>query len=90
MSPIARFVVSLGTDGHIVSRGSFSEVLSQDHSLVIDVKDNKLSADNLDDRVDDKAEVAKPDGKLMAAEEIAECHVSWKACKSSFLLLIIH
>lgn len=84
MSPIARFVVSLGTDGRIVSRGSFSEVLAKDHSLIVEVQDAQLSADNLDNRVDTKADAARPDGKLIANEEIAEGHVSWQACKSLF------
>jgi ABC-type methionine transport system ATPase subunit len=81
-SPLADYVVSLGQDGQIASRGSVSDVLKKDKTLakefaegVRTIKDNEKKIDS-----EEPDETAKPtDGKLILAEEVAEGNVSWDA-----------
>ncbi|KAI9449923.1 hypothetical protein BJY52DRAFT_1192187 [Lactarius psammicola] len=83
-SPLADYVVSLGRDGLIASRGSVSDALKKDKTLAKELADGaraikddkkKIDAEELD-------ETTKPaDGKLILAEEIVEGHVSWDAVK---------
>ena len=84
-SPLADYVVSLGRDGRIASRGTVSDALKKDKTLAKEfaegaraIKDDeKIDAEESDD-------VAKQtDGKLILAEEIAEGHVSWDAGEST-------
>jgi hypothetical protein len=80
--PLADYVVSLGQDGRIACRGTVSDALRKDKTLVKElakaaraIKDDEKKID-----VEEPDEVAKPgDGKLILAEEIAEGHVSWDA-----------
>ncbi|TFK46964.1 multidrug resistance-associated ABC transporter [Heliocybe sulcata] len=88
-SPVANFVVSVGTDGRILSQGSVSDALAKDHQLSKEVAQEEKAMEKAEDEIDgqeeagDKpAEEAKKDaGKLIVAEEIAEGHVSWSAVK---------
>lgn len=88
-SPLADFVISIH-DGHIVSQGTIKDVIAKDKVLAAEFRQDK-EAIELDKNEDAEAEEpldvdgpAKPkDGKLVVAEEIAEGHVSWKACKAS-------
>ncbi|KAF7978858.1 hypothetical protein HWV62_44329 [Athelia sp. TMB] len=87
-SPIANFVVSLGIDGTVLSQGSVSDALAQNKSLVTEVVEDKKAMEKADQEIDStadpKAVGAKPDGKLIVAEEINEGHVSWGALKLFF------
>lgn len=88
-SPIAEYVVSLGTDGRITSQGTLSKVLAKDKKLLEELAEEReelKKASNEVDPVPVDEEVAPPkaDGKLVVAEEIAEGHISWPACKLSF------
>lgn len=85
ISPIAAFVVSLGTDGHVLSQGAVSDVLSKDHSLALASVQEQVLMEKADGEIDRKIGV-KSDGKLIVAEEIAEGHVSWAARTSLFLI----
>ncbi|KAI9435350.1 hypothetical protein H4582DRAFT_2112394 [Lactarius indigo] len=83
-SPLADYVVSLGKDGQIASRGSVSDVLKKDKTLAKElakgaraIKDNEEKIDS----VKPDETVKSADGKLILTEEIAEGHVSWDAVK---------
>lgn len=83
-SPIADFVVSLGGDGRILSTGSLSKALSKDKKLSAEMKEEKKElqkADNEVDATEPDEPAKKSDGKLVVAEEVAEGHVGWPACK---------
>ncbi|KAF9483592.1 multidrug resistance-associated ABC transporter [Pholiota conissans] len=81
-SPVADFVVSIGTDGRIKSQGTqVSVALSRDPKLAREAKHDKEVA-VMEGEIIDGAPAKKPgDGKLMLAEEIAEGHVTWKSFK---------
>ena len=90
-SPIADFVVSLGTDGRVASQGTLSKVLAKDHKLSEEVAEEREELKKAEDEVDavepDSEDAPKKsDGKLVVAEEISEGHVSWSARK----YLILH
>ncbi|KDQ56808.1 hypothetical protein JAAARDRAFT_36283 [Jaapia argillacea MUCL 33604] len=83
-SPAASFVISLGSDGRILSQGSVSDALAKDQHLSAEVAQEKAEIDKAEEELDSAepaAEGKKGDGKLVVAEEIAEGHVSWSAIK---------
>ncbi|CDO77193.1 hypothetical protein BN946_scf184747.g6 [Trametes cinnabarina] len=85
-SPIADYVVSLGTDGRIASQGSLSQVLAKDNKLLTELSEEQEELKKADTDVDhvdpdDEAAPKKADGKLVVAEEVAEGHVSWPALR---------
>lgn len=82
--PIARFVVSMGADGSILSQGSVSDALLKDHLLREKVVEEQEVIAKVQSEVDSPPSIANeqpPDGKLIMAEEIEEGHVSWAARK---------
>ncbi|KAH9059058.1 P-loop containing nucleoside triphosphate hydrolase protein [Lactarius vividus] len=83
-TPLADYVVSLGKDGRIASRGSVSDALKKDKSLAKELAKGARAIKDDEKKIDAEQpdETAKPsDGKLILAEEIAEGHVSWDAVK---------
>ncbi|PCH35585.1 hypothetical protein WOLCODRAFT_107550 [Wolfiporia cocos MD-104 SS10] len=85
-SPIAQFVVSLGTNGRVLSQGTLSNALEHDAKLAAEVADELAAIDRAEEEIDadnedDKDKEKKPDGKLVVAEEIAVGHVGWPALK---------
>ncbi|KAH9166806.1 hypothetical protein EDB89DRAFT_2115743 [Lactarius sanguifluus] len=81
-TPLADYVVLLGKDGRIASRGSVSDALKKDKMLAKElaegtstIKDNEKKINS--ERPDETAKLA--DGKLILAEEISEGNVSWDA-----------
>lgn len=80
--PIADFVVSLNSDGHIVSQGSVRDAIAKDAGLVEEVK-HEEEAIELDET--EEAKMDKPldskKGQLVVAEEIAVGRITWSACK---------
>lgn len=80
--PLADFVVSLNTDGHIVSQGSVSDAITEDQKLQAELV-HEEEAIQLDKVSDSDATPQEPadKGKLVVAEEVAIGHVSWDACK---------
>jgi hypothetical protein len=81
-SPLADYVVSLGRDGRIASRGSVADALKKDKTLAKEVAEGARAIKDGEKVIDAEElnETAKPaDGKLILAEEIAEGHVSWDA-----------
>ncbi|THH12876.1 hypothetical protein EW146_g7283 [Bondarzewia mesenterica] len=91
-SPIADYVVSLGLDGRIVSRGSVSDALAKDKVLSEEVAEEVVFIEKADDEIDPEEpdveeadqQDAKADGKLTVAEEVQEGHVSWDAMSLYF------
>jgi ABC-type multidrug transport system fused ATPase/permease subunit len=81
-SSIAHFVVSMGSNGRIVSHGSISEAIAKDNKLAAEMAREQEVLTKEAQVVDTPEELkAKPDGKLVMSEEIAEGHVSWPAFK---------
>ncbi|KAI9061281.1 P-loop containing nucleoside triphosphate hydrolase protein [Trametes sanguinea] len=85
VSPIANFVIDMGSDGRILSQGSLKSALSQDPRLLYDVQEEReelekaegeLSSEKPDDAVAHQAA-----GRLTVAEEREEGHVGWSALK---------
>ncbi|KAI0775463.1 hypothetical protein BC629DRAFT_1595092 [Irpex lacteus] len=80
--PLADFVVSLNTDGRIVSQGSVSDAITEDQKLRAELV-HEEEAIQLDKVSDPDATPQGPaeKGKLVVAEEVAIGHVSWDAFK---------
>ncbi|KAJ6504343.1 hypothetical protein C8R47DRAFT_1316459 [Mycena vitilis] len=87
-SKIADFVVSVGLDGHVHSRGSISDALVKDEVLTEEVSKDQAIVELADQEINSvavaKNQLPKTDGKLIVAEEIAFGHVSWGALKMFF------
>lgn len=81
--PIAEFVVSM-KHGRVFSKGSVSQVMAKDHSLVIEVEKEEESLEKADEEIEAQLPLDEPksDGKLIVAEEIALGHIRWPACMS--------
>lgn len=81
ISPIADFVVSLGSDGRVLSQGTMSKALAVSKSLTKELKAEEAEFHKAEETVDgDVPGVPESkSGKLMVAEEVAEGHVSWSA-----------
>ncbi|KAH7918845.1 hypothetical protein BV22DRAFT_1100101 [Leucogyrophana mollusca] len=83
-SSIAHFVVSLGSNGRIVSQGSIFDAIAKDDQLAAEVAKEQEVIEDVADAMDTEPEIkteTKVDGKLVVAEEILEGHVSWTAFK---------
>ncbi|KZT06271.1 P-loop containing nucleoside triphosphate hydrolase protein [Laetiporus sulphureus 93-53] len=84
VTPIAEFVVSLGTDGCILSHGTLSKALEKDKELSAEVEEENKEIEKKEqeiDQVEEEAGSKKSDGKLIVAEEVSVGHVSWAALK---------
>ena len=80
-SPLAQFVVSLGTDGRIATQGSVKDAIKKNKALAKELKheDEAVELDEAEERLEGPGEDKK--GKLVLAEEIEEGHVTREACK---------
>lgn len=87
-SPIADFVVSLGSDGRVLTQGTMSKVLATSKALTKGLKAEEAELHKAEETIDGRVpEVPEGgSGKLMVAEEVAEGHVSWSARKSPLAL----
>ncbi len=85
-SPLADFVVSLGTNGKIASQGSVTDALAKDSRLEEEFTHEKeaieLGVDVDEDEKDLEDGKERTDGKLTVAEEVRMGNVSKGACKS--------
>ncbi|RDX45542.1 P-loop containing nucleoside triphosphate hydrolase protein [Lentinus brumalis] len=85
VSPVADFVVDMGSDGRILSQGSLSSALSRDSKLLKEIQEEQKELEKAEqeiDKVDDTEKVVDAKqiaGKLVVAEEVEEGHVGWKA-----------
>jgi hypothetical protein len=87
-SPIADFVVSLGSDGRILSQGTISDALAKDKKLRHAVAKEKKKVERAEEAEaeaeahgEDKTEAA---GKLVLEEETAVGHLSFSSSMSLF------
>ncbi|KAF7368865.1 ATP-binding cassette transporter [Mycena venus] len=84
---IADFVVSVGLDGRVHSRGSISDALAKDEALTEEVRKDQaileITAQDFDSTPSNDGP-KKSDGKLIMAEEIEFGHVSWDALNMFF------
>ncbi|KAG2065985.1 P-loop containing nucleoside triphosphate hydrolase protein [Suillus decipiens] len=79
-SSVAHFIVSMGSDGQIVSHGSISEAMTKELAVEM-VKEQEVSAKEAQVVNTPEEPKAKSDGKLVTSEEIAVGHISWPAFK---------
>ncbi|KAH9016815.1 P-loop containing nucleoside triphosphate hydrolase protein, partial [Lactarius pseudohatsudake] len=83
-TPLADYVVSLGKDGRIASRGSVSDALKKDKTLAKELVEGTRAIKDDEKKIDSEEPdetVKSADGKLILAEEISEGNVSWDAVK---------
>ncbi|KAJ8473273.1 hypothetical protein ONZ51_g7973 [Trametes cubensis] len=88
VSPIADFVVSVGSEGRILSQGTLLSALERDSKLMQELQEEQeeirktegeIDADDEDEFENDVAKQAT--GKLVVAEEMEEGHIGWSALK---------
>ncbi|KXN81115.1 ATP-binding cassette transporter abc4 [Leucoagaricus sp. SymC.cos] len=77
---LADFVVSIGTDGSVMAKGTVLEVLGADEAKSTALEADKETVQTAAGEVD-KPITPESDGKLIVAEEIEEGHVSWKSVR---------
>ena len=91
VSPIADFVVDMGSDGRIVSQGTLSNALAHDAKLLEDIRHEQEEIEKAKEELEQKApenENAKKDiGKLVVEEETEHGNVGWDSSASKFTLL---
>ncbi|KAH7912982.1 hypothetical protein BJ138DRAFT_1225912, partial [Hygrophoropsis aurantiaca] len=90
-STISHFVVSLGSNGRIISQGSISDAIAKDGKLAEEIAreqeaiEEAIDQESIVDATDEvdvqPAVVPDAPGKLVVAEEILEGHISWPAFK---------
>lgn len=86
-SGLADFIVSIGSNGTVISQGSdISLAISRNSKLVSEMRaseDFKTDTTPSPDSPTEKLATSNsaPKGKLIVAEEIQEGHVTWKAMK---------
>ncbi|KAI0932658.1 hypothetical protein AcW1_000283 [Taiwanofungus camphoratus] len=89
-SPIADFVVSLGTDGRVLSQGSLSKALAKNQKLSKEIVEDRQETEKADQEIDQpemNPEAKKGDGKLIMEEEVSVGHIGWPAMKLFFASL---
>ena len=83
VSPIADFVVDIGSDGTIVSQGSLSSALARDSTLLREIKEEQEELKKAEQEIDsvkvEDGSLKKSAGKLVVAEEIETGRLRWEA-----------
>ena len=85
-APLADFVVSLSTDGRVLSQGDLSSALAKDKALQAAVNKERKAIEK-DDQVaaldapqeEPDANIKKLSGQLVVEEEVAMGHMGWSA-----------
>ena len=90
VSPIADFVVDVGSNGRILSQGSLSNALSRDAELRQELQQEeeeilKEEKDMNDGQIDDDL-VKQNSGRLVVEEETEVGHVGWRVCTSAVFM----
>ncbi|KAH9166801.1 hypothetical protein EDB89DRAFT_2245991 [Lactarius sanguifluus] len=91
-TPLAEYVVSLGKDGLITSRGSISDALKKDKMLAKELAEGARAIKDDEKKINSEEPdetVQSADGKLILAEEISEGNVSWDAGAHPVLFWIL-
>lgn len=78
---LADFAVSIGTDGSVVAQGTILEVVGIDKSVSEELQRNEEEIEMAEEVLDkaDEPALPKSGGKLIAAEEMEEGHISWES-----------
>lgn len=87
-APISEFVVSLGSDGQILSQGTISDALAKNSKLKLEVAEDKEIQEKAEGKIEgaQEVEVLKvAEGKRIVEEESGEGHLSWESSKLCFL-----
>ncbi|KAI0365043.1 P-loop containing nucleoside triphosphate hydrolase protein [Pilatotrama ljubarskyi] len=83
VSPVADFVVDMGSDGRILSQGTLASALERDSDLLQVIKEEQKEVEKAEDEVDpekpEEAAAKQNAGKLVVAEEVEDGHVGWSA-----------
>jgi hypothetical protein len=80
-TPVADNVVTLDSDGRIISQGAPAEAIVADEALAAEIA-HEQEASELEEELEEQAvdtKVVAQGSKLVMAEEAQEGHVSWKA-----------
>lgn len=79
VAPISEFVVSLGSDGQILSQGTISDALEKNLNLKREVAKEIEIEEKAEEEIDPQQVdlQKKTEGKLILEEEVAEGHISW-------------
>ncbi|GLB42122.1 putative P-loop containing nucleoside triphosphate hydrolase protein [Lyophyllum shimeji] len=89
-APIAEFVVSLGSDGQILSQGTISDALAKNSKLKLEVAKDSEIREKAEEALDGQQEVEvrkEAQGKLILEEESGEGHISWESVKMYLIAL---
>ncbi|KAG6906812.1 hypothetical protein DXG01_011996 [Tephrocybe rancida] len=83
VAPISQFVVSLGSEGQILSQGSVSDALAKNPKLKAEVAEETKKEEKTEQEVDADKETKtrEEEGKLTVEEESGEGHISWSSVK---------
>ena len=81
-TPIADYIVRVGSDGRVTSQSSLAEAITQDSSIIQDLNIDEKKEDLL--ALDEKGARRDGAGKLIVAEEIQTGRVRWPAMKLYF------
>ena len=73
---LAKFVVSIGSDGKIAGQGSVGEVLGRNSALGKGIEKEGEVVDEVINNVEALIDNGKASGKLMTDEEVALGHIS--------------
>ncbi|KAL1942566.1 hypothetical protein VTO73DRAFT_6168 [Trametes versicolor] len=84
VSPVADFVVAMGSDGRILSQGSLASALERDSELLKEITQERTEIEKAQQEVTksklEAVEATNSTGKLVA-EEMEDGHVGWTAFK---------
>ncbi|KAG8830089.1 hypothetical protein FRC17_005452 [Serendipita sp. 399] len=85
VSPVAKYVLGVGLDGRISSKGTLEQALANDAKLREELQKEKETikkgAEVVDAPVKETKDEKPAQGKLIVAEEVALGRVSWSALK---------
>lgn len=78
-------MVSLGSDGRILSQGTISDALEKNSNLKLEVAKKVETEENAENEIDPPSQQVnvqkKAEGKLILEEEVAEGHISMASGK---------
>ena len=89
VSPIADFVVDMGSDGRIVSQGTLSNALAHDAKLLKELRheqeEMEKAKQELDQETPEDENAKQAAGKLIVEEETELGHVGWDSSTLTYI-----
>ena len=83
VSPVASYIVDLGSDGRARSYCSLDEALARDGQLADELARKEIESSEKGEVIDEeKDQTTARNGTLIADEEMAEGHIGWSICQS--------